>query len=1151
MTDVRIIAFADAVRRWVEEVWDVVKDENEKTPLIDAFKKELRLCRDTKLVDGLSEDGNLILQFDKKAEAWRTIANLFVIGELLQREGDHCFPSFAGSQMAGFNQQVFKKLWKAFEGKKGWPGMVEIAINSWQKAKAPAREGSCREAGMSSKVYKVLGVGRGFMEERHRGIISNLNLAAWYISLCREGHTNFPLDFAQLSQWTGGIDVELAEEYKGTKWELSGHLALLISPIGLLQTRGIRHLSLHRGVLLQARHHLAQRERPASLIAVEDFLWEGILKMSRAEINGDQLLEELARFEGWKHVSEQDMFFFNLDERVEAMPPLANVSAGSLDAPHITTTSERNETNNTEGSEDVNIGPGRRADREEVEQMLFAIDAELSLISAQSTAIKSDSTVGEEADKSGQTRVELNTGSPEISSGDEGRGSPTERRSKGAPSESEDMGNPPRGTKRRSTDFEDDTDDEGQDLHPERRSTEAQSESEDVDDPPRRTRQRSTDVEDDPEDVRGRSTDDEDESDELRKVGPKESEQGADDAKGDEELGRTTGLGRGGDSSDCERNPKRRKITDQVRSSEERRSQDSTDIVSAGSDIIRVKKEEQARTERFFETLEEQGPAFEVSSPKELFYKKECLLFDHSGEIGLKTVIRSQLQLKNGLISDVDVKGLEDAKVNTPTRTAGKKILEGPDRVVYVEEKIWAKWTKSHRHSVMRNAGVCVRSGGNKATSFDQVHAEQALGDLDMPRWVNDWGLIQADDNRHLEDQIRVKGSLRNVLRSAKRGNKILDSTRINIHMANPKSFGLGTDEEAILFVRNLENLRFVALGLGGGEWGRVATANVIQQWHVEDAGKASMLQLCRGLGCLVFARPKIGIDREGFLRVGFEEAEDEGWDYYSVILESGDCWWVKQPMRFMGPLVPHLLFTLEPSLLKGSQFLFAWTMKESCYGLLDAFVARRGITDAVYHDTLHVMVCVLIFWSEKMDKTFHAGGYQKNSHHLNPGKMEDLITILMVTNVVQLARVLDTRTYEGGMPSSIARAYGVGDAYVKRLLHWLEGNVWVTHSADKSQSNFVVDFAHEFLVLQAKALIIRRWMLQQRDIAGNVTQESAREVRRAIEEENFARENWFKRYWPSEEQWDELLSGNKDITVDFAWDKSPKGFTYYIRNAA
>lgn len=78
-----------------------------------------------------------------------------------------------------------------------------------------------------------------------------------------------------------------------------------------------------------------------------------------------------------------------------------------------------------------------------------------------------------------------------------------------------------------------------------------------------------------------------------------------------------------------------------------------------------------------------------------------------------------------------------------------------------------------------------------------------------------------------------------------------------------------------------------------------------------------------------------------------------------------------------MGPLVPHLLFTLEPSLLKGSQFLFAWTMKESCYGLLDAFVARRGITDTVYHDTLRVMVCVLIFWSEKMDKTFHAGGYR------------------------------------------------------------------------------------------------------------------------------------------------------------------------------
>lgn len=28
-----------------------------------------------------------------------------------------------------------------------------------------------------------------------------------------------------------------------------------------------------------------------------------------------------------------------------------------------------------------------------------------------------------------------------------------------------------------------------------------------------------------------------------------------------------------------------------------------------------------------------------------LFYKKECLLFDHSGEIGLKTVIRSQVSI--------------------------------------------------------------------------------------------------------------------------------------------------------------------------------------------------------------------------------------------------------------------------------------------------------------------------------------------------------------------------------------------------------------------------------------------------------------------------------------------------------------------------
>ncbi|KAJ4493517.1 hypothetical protein C8J55DRAFT_554953 [Lentinula edodes] len=169
------------------------------------------------------------------------------------------------------------------------------------------------------------------------------------------------------------------------------------------------------------------------------------------------------------------------------------------------------------GGEDNNIGPGQQADCEEVEQMLFAIDAELSLISAQSAAIKGDSMVGKEADKSGQTCVESNTGSAETSNGDKGQG---------APSESRNMGNPPCHTKQRSTNVEDDADDEGQDLPLERQSTEAQSESEEVDDPPHCTRQRSTDVEDDMDDMHGQWTDDEDELDELCKVDSNENKQG-------------------------------------------------------------------------------------------------------------------------------------------------------------------------------------------------------------------------------------------------------------------------------------------------------------------------------------------------------------------------------------------------------------------------------------------------------------------------------------------------------------------------------------------------------------------------------------------------------------------------------------------------
>lgn len=145
-----------------------------------------------------------------------------------------------------------------------------------------------------------------------------------------------------------------------------------------------------------------------------------------------------------------------------------------------------------------------------------------------------------------------------------------------------------------------------------------------------------------------------------------------------------------------------------------------------------------------------------------------------------------------------------------------------------------------------------------------------------------------------------------------------------------------------------------------------------------------------------------------------------------------------------------------------------------------------------------------------------------KTIHLLDPYEPAQFLILLMVTNVVRLARVLDPRTYDKTLPRDVARAYGVGEAYANRLLSWLATNVGQHTLGETEQS--CTEIARRHLVQMARALVVFRHHAEEEGIEGANSSITTESVRGAIEEESFAETDWFKEQWPGDDdEWDEL----------------------------
>ncbi|KAJ3886379.1 hypothetical protein GG344DRAFT_81767 [Lentinula edodes] len=257
--------------------------------------------------------------FEKSVNDWFPIGNLVARAKVLGFSGMN-IPNLAGIKGEP-DEKNFLQM-KPITGPSGWPEVIRRAVELWKKA--PKQRQHNTKSGAQHSVQEVfdgLGIDAHVELERRIAFVINLDFGAWWLAWTREEACGFPDSLMDLQTVVPSISSGLSEDYEPRKWALSGHVMALISPIAILLPKSLRNDSLHRGTLLHKSYVLGMRERPDSLAAVKKFLWERIDKMSRGLMTSEELLQDLAEYNGWKNVPEDESLFFVDKQSSEMLAP--------------------------------------------------------------------------------------------------------------------------------------------------------------------------------------------------------------------------------------------------------------------------------------------------------------------------------------------------------------------------------------------------------------------------------------------------------------------------------------------------------------------------------------------------------------------------------------------------------------------------------------------------------------------------------------------------------------------------------------------------------------------------------------------------------------------------------------------------------------
>ncbi|KAJ3900075.1 hypothetical protein F5879DRAFT_925734 [Lentinula edodes] len=1082
--------------------------------------------------------------FEKSANDWFPIGNLVARAKVLGYSGMN-IPNLAGIKGEPDEKNVLKKIFlqmKPITGLSGWPEVIRRAVESWKQA--PKRRQHNTRSGAQHSVQEVfdgLGIDAHVELERRIAFVINLDFGAWWLAWTREEACGFPDSLRDLQTVVPSISSGLSEDYEPRKWALSGHVMALISPVAILLPKSLRNDSLHREydgwknvpeeeslffVDKQSSENLAPNAPlgvPLPLIDESGASCEGqgniqtgdetmepegenhneeslpgrSLPSVEQEHNGEIIVGDLPSVSDGEMVSGQEACGAastgeaRIEKQGGPVKPETD-SLGDLDEEHLPVIG-----NSPPLVEERDGETGQRTKTIAVNNILNMIAesyGDLGEDTDESVSSKSEGSGQEGAHMSAVTSgPNFNHLSPvpegnRITGKDAGEQCKTSR-----------LLGPSFDQKRPGTPDMIDVDN-GTPASSGRPAHSFTSISKPSPSDHREYQEGRSDLENAAE---GMSSGE----DELSSVDESVIEPTKPPGRSLRERkmrvevqidGSQSGRKRQ-HSSNHEGTRKRRKTSHRIP-----RAKPVEKAVSTPTEPNNAKKEEEVATMERFKAKDARR-VFVIQAKQRLLQKDVVHVFDVDAtwfiKIRMKAFDLTDLELFKRAMEKCAEQQLIDGIVAKDAKEKWTNVKLG-ELTENKEAKAseWRSLSLGEIGEIVSQSPVLIR--GEEGLEFGEAAAEEKLGDVDMMRTVHDKSLG--------EERVHVQASLRDAIRTALHGNKIVNCLDITIERTGRYTELLDTDRVAVNYVRNMPVVRFIADGIVFTDWGLLATGNAFHRRHIDGGGCGTEVAVVAGTKVWIVSHPKSPAYWGRWFGGDFDEVqESKDWGEYSFLLKPGD-------RIIMGPCSPHTVLTIDPSIAVGGHYRFAKSMDKTCCGICQAFVADSNFTNAAHVDATRVMVCVLVFLVEKLS------GPDIDWEDQYPYEPAQFLILLMVTNVVRLARVLDPRTYDKTLPRDVARAYGVGEAYANRLLSWLATNVGQHTLGETEQS--CTEIARRHLVQMARALVVFRHHAEEEGIEGANSSITTESVRGAIEEESFAETDWFKEQWPGDDdEWDEL----------------------------
>ncbi|KAJ3850241.1 hypothetical protein EV368DRAFT_84742 [Lentinula lateritia] len=515
-----------------------------------------------------------------------------------------------------------------------------------------------------------------------------------------------------------------------------------------------------------------------------------------------------------------------------------------------------------------------------------------------------------------------------------------------------------------------------------------------------------------------------------------------------------------------------------------------------------------------------------------------------------------------------------------------------------VREFSLAQWNKMpvgpcqfiHKHNVV----VLRQCDSEVYNSHDPDDVEILLGSLDERRTLHDASLqaIEDDDdddkdryeNENKDDAeeeeeetmsanaVHTYGTLQDVIEVVKKGEKIVNVLDISLARSIcPAPFGLASQEEAEMKAK-------AKTGTSGRTFGLFGTRHALHLVHIDVKGQATKCAPRTGVKFWMVGIPEDPMSMASIDAFG----EGSGQDFsnninlrvYGVLLRPGDC-------IIMGPGVPHMVYTLEPSICHGCHFYCAQSLTQINLALVQSFIAATYLTNTTQFNAIQGLQQMMAYLHgitrpgndrmylmelKKAKKTEEPDGSHVIPHKFNFHILEDVIGFCNLFNILMLGSIIDERRYreqveadlwddDHHIPEDELHFYANARERAIQVRQWVL--VHFELRLDGAEDTFTAEtrlqaLSDQFLWQQCRALVLHKFIAQSQGIQAEDRCITPERIRRAIETD-FPEAMESDHLWPKNlslatlKDW--LDAWKVDTQGSYGWRPPPEGGRYYMKS--